>query len=473
MSERIVDEKFVEELDGDRQRRRLLDKNIYSLQQLVEKDSSELLVSPKGRIRSALKKLLFRLIKPALAPFLEHQKQLEREKLQLLSEMWSCAEERLGSLESKLIQVYVKAGESMAQLRKDILEGGGKEIIQTGDDVSAKALREAIEENRCSIKSLQEDVQRLAGDMLSRFDLMIGRLEKDVEALRRDLERHTSLSGKRLEVLKSDIDSIRAQTTALRDRTRLLTRELISDAGIPGEMEPGDIDVLSSQEYAAHQERFRGAPELVARRQRIYIDYFRECDPVLDIGCGRGEFIELLAAEGIAAYGIDSNEKVVKDCREKGLEAEHSDLFDHLKSLKGGSLGGVFAAQLVEHLAPAQLRAFLGQCHRVLRKDGVLVAETLNPESVFALTRYFYQDSSHQAPLPAPLLQFLAELAGFAKVEIRLLTEAPEAERLQAIELESALPAALEAAFARLNSNVDRLNRFLYGHMEYAIIARK
>jgi len=194
---------------------------------------------------------------------------------------------------------------------------------------------------------------------------------------------------------------------------------------------------------------------------------------VLDVGCGRGEFLELLNKEGIGSYGIDTNKQMVKACTERGLNAEAADLFDHVQGLEDGLLGGIFAAQVVEHLDGPRLRGFLREAHRTLRGGGVLIAETVNPESVYALTRFYYLDAGHQAPLPPALLQFLAELAGFSSVEVKLLAELPEEEMLQPLDPGIGLPPALEAAFSRLNADIERLNRFLYGHMEYAIIARK
>jgi len=470
LSERIVDEQFVAELEADSRRRRALDERFARLEQLLERSDEEIVGG--GR----LKRVLFRFLRSALipTPLLEHQREIRAGQLRLLRELWSQASERLDSAEDRLLQLYVKVGESLSALRADILGGVEERIGGLAEEVSGRALREAREESEKRHREVTLEMRRLAADLVSRTDLLTGHLEQEVAALSHDLERHVSFAGERLDGCRTDVDEMRDRLVSVRERVRMLTLELPPPApsfGKPAEGEAGTPP--TDAEYAAHLDRFRGSPDEIARRQRLYIDYFRESAPVLDVGCGRGEFLELLAADGIEAYGIDVNSEIVKANKERGLKVIRADLLEHLRKAKEGSLGGILAAQVVEHLDEPQLRSFLTQSHRVLRDGGVLIAETLNPESIYAMTRYFYQDYTHHAPLPPELLRFYAELAGFAEVEVKMLSEVPEAERLQPVELEAAAPAAIESAFRRLNRDIERLNDFLYGHLEYAVMATK
>ena len=473
MSERIVDERFVAELEADSRRRRALDERFARLEQLLERSDEEIVGG--GRLRRGL----FRFLRSALVPtpLLEHRREIRAEQLRLLRELWSQASERLDSAEDRLLQLYLKVGESLSALRADILGGVEERIGGLAAEVSGRALREAREESEERHREMTLEMRRLAADLVSRTDLLTGHLEQEVAALSHDLERHVGIAGERLEGFRTDVDQMRDRLDSVCERVRMLTRELAPPAppapssGKAAEGEAGTPP--TDAEYAAHQDRFRGSPDEIARRQRLYIDYFRQSAPVLDVGCGRGEFLELLAAEGIEAYGIDVNSEIVKANKERGLKVIKADLLKHLKKVKGGTLGGIFAAQVAEHLDGPRLRTFLREAHRALKDGGVLIAETINPESVFALTRFFYLDASHHAPLPSELLRFYAEQAGFAEVEIRKLSEVPEAERLQPVELEAAAPAAIEAAFRRLNRDIERLNDFLYGYLEYAVVAIK
>jgi len=471
LSKRIVDEDFVRGLEEDRRRRLSLGEHFDSLENLIKRSDREILKSPKGGLRSGLKRFLFRLIAPVLRPFIEHQRALELERLQLLRDLWKQADERLTAAEDRLLQAYIKHGESIAALRVDILSGFNDKVAEARSEAADEALATVQGEIRQQRGETAREMRRFLADVISRTDLVADRIGRDIEMLRLDLKRVSSSSRQRLEGFGTEVERMRERLDEVQKRSRLLARDIAaSDAqqGPPAEFEP-----LQDEEYAAHQDRFRGSHEEIERRQRLYIEYFRDKAPVLDAGCGRGEFLSLLKKEGIGARGIDLNRQMVENCAAHGFDAVQADLFEHLAGLKDNSLGGLFAAQVVEHLDAPQLRTFLQQAQRVLKPGGVLVMETVNPESVFALTQFYYLDATHKAPLPPLLLQFLTERAGFSAVEIKLLSSLPEEEMLRTVEPEAGLPPALEDAFARINADVERLNKFLYGYLEYAVIAEK
>jgi O-antigen chain-terminating methyltransferase len=164
--------------------------------------------------------------------------------------------------------------------------------------------------------------------------------------------------------------------------------------------------------YALFEERFRGSVEEISRAQRFYLDSLRGVPgPVLDAGCGRGELLRLLRAEGIAAVGVDSNPVSVQALHAEGLSAEEGDAIARLEARPPASLGAVTAFQLVEHWPPAEVFRFLQAARRALAPGGVLVAETINADSLSAL-RAFYLDPTHVRPWPPDALRFLAEAAG-------------------------------------------------------------
>ena len=189
----------------------------------------------------------------------------------------------------------------------------------------------------------------------------------------------------------------------------------------------------------------------------------------MDLGCGRGEFLEALRERGLDARGVEGNANVVRECREKGLDVVEGDLVDFLRAQAGGSLGGVFSAQVAEHLPPPVLVAMLAEAHRALRPGGLLLLETVNPRSVTGLLEVFNRDLTHERPLHPDTLRFLAAAAGFADVRVEMRTPVSAESQLQPVPTDG-LP---QPAAAVLNENVARLNALLYGCLEYALVARR
>jgi 2-polyprenyl-3-methyl-5-hydroxy-6-metoxy-1,4-benzoquinol methylase len=175
-------------------------------------------------------------------------------------------------------------------------------------------------------------------------------------------------------------------------------------------------------DYFAFESRMRGPTELVRERQRPYVEDLRAHAPVLDVGCGRGELVALLAAEGVEARGVDADADMVAYARGDGLNVEQGDLLAHLEALDDASLGAIFAGQVVEHLPPSALVRFLELGHAKLRPGGLLIAETINPLSPLALRNYF-ADLTHAQPLVPETLAQLVRHAGFTGVETRYLHE--------------------------------------------------
>ena len=171
-------------------------------------------------------------------------------------------------------------------------------------------------------------------------------------------------------------------------------------------------------DWLAFAERFRGSREYVKERQRVYLPRFQGCQAVLDLGCGRGEFLELLKEAGVPGRGIDQQEEAVALCRRHGLEAERAEIFSYLAELPEGSLDGIFSAQLVEHLPPARVPELIRLCAAGLRRGGLLALETPNPESLAIFATHFYLDPTHQRPVPPALLVFYLEEAGFGGLEV-------------------------------------------------------
>jgi len=189
----------------------------------------------------------------------------------------------------------------------------------------------------------------------------------------------------------------------------------------------------------------------------------------LDIGCGRGEFLELMKENNIKARGIDVNEQFVDYCRQKGLDAELKDGVAELEGLGDNSLGGIFMGQVIEHLEPDYLTRLLELAAKKLEPGAYLVAETPNPTMLSTFSNSFYLDLSHIKPVHPETMRFLMEYYGFEAVEIRYSESSK-------IPYSLALLEAGEAQIPNLktfNEGINLLNQLLFGYQDYIIIGRK
>ena len=220
-------------------------------------------------------------------------------------------------------------------------------------------------------------------------------------------------------------------------------------------------------DYVDFEKKFRGSSKEVCSRIKRYLEYFEEDDTVVDLGCGRGEWLGLLEANGINAIGIDINPDFVSICKEKGLEIEEGNFFDYLESIPDASLDGITAIQVIEHLTPVELARLVKLCYKKLKFGGHVILETQNPMSVSAMTNNFYVDPTHERPVHPRWIEYLMEKAMFTDITI----EFPE----YAWVTEGSIPAleGNEKNIHDFNGKISYLNNLLYGSTDYAIIAVK
>lgn len=211
--------------------------------------------------------------------------------------------------------------------------------------------------------------------------------------------------------------------------------------------------------YTEFENKFRGAEKDIMHRQEVYVHYFKALknvskdQPVLDIGCGRGEFLQVMKANGIAVRGLDLNTTMVKKSRDKGFDVIEQDALSYLQSLEPNTLSAITGFHIVEHIPFADLMNIYTESYRTIKKDGFVLFETPNPENVVVGSLNFHYDPSHLKPIPPQLLAFCLEFCGFQDVEIIRLH--PESEE------------TLEDAF------LQGVNTKLYGPRDYAVIAYK
>ena len=179
--------------------------------------------------------------------------------------------------------------------------------------------------------------------------------------------------------------------------------------------------VIDDALYVSLEDRFRGEASLVSSRQKEYLPYVREfassSNPVLDLGCGRGEWLELLKQEQIPARGVDSNETAVSECLNRGLQVTRSEILQALSDTASNSVGAVTMFQVLEHLPFDAVVQVLRECLRVLTPGGVFIGEIPNCETLRVGASNFWIDPTHQRPLYPAVLEFLATQVGFKSVE--------------------------------------------------------
>ena len=282
-----------------------------------------------------------------------------------------------------------------------------------------------------------------------------------LEAAYRDLTKsqhadfEKSLSVARLDIQKrlwDDLLKMRAEYDAMIHRElRTLRQRVIpleTTASPVAEPPPSGNGI----DWLAFAERFRGSEDHVRSNQQMYAERFAGRRNVLDLGCGRGELLQVLKDAGIPARGIDANPECIALCRDRGLRAEQADLFAFLAS--ADQFDAIVSAQVAEHLPPLRLPELVRLASERLAPGGILAIETPNPECLAILATHFWLDPTHTRPVPAPLLSFWMEEAGLGGIEVVSLNPASES-----------IPA--------VNSLPEDVRQALFGGMDYVIFAHK
>ena len=200
--------------------------------------------------------------------------------------------------------------------------------------------------------------------------------------------------------------------------------------------------------YRDFEERFRGTRADITSRLQVYLPFVEPLKTIyaapiaLDLGCGRGEWLELLQNNGFKAKGVDLDEGMLSACHELNLDVQLGDALDYLRGLEADSLSVVSAFHVVEHIAFETLRELTTEAYRVLKPGGLLILETPNSENLMVGTSSFYLDPTHQRPLPAQLLSFVVEYSGFNRVKTLYLQDSSELTTAQQTSLVNVLGGA-------------------------------
>lgn len=236
-------------------------------------------------------------------------------------------------------------------------------------------------------------------------------------------------------------------------------------------------DPLRSHQYAGFEDLFRGSEVEIASRLSDYVPIFAAASDVLDVGCGRGEMLELLRDAGVSARGVDLNHEMVRRCRDKGFAVTQADGLSYLRSSGPASLGGLIATQVVEHLQPDYLIRFLEAAADALRPGAPIVLETINPACWSAFFDSYLRDLTHVQPVHPDTLKYLVTAAGFNEATIQWRSPYPDSGKLEripdAVRAAAAADLTLAPLITTVDRNADRLNALFFGHRDFAVVARR
>jgi len=278
----------------------------------------------------------------------------------------------------------------------------------------------------------------------------------ELQALKEQLEKQIDELIERLQKSRMDIAQQETRLSRLLDGTDVsATAPVVSREAQTAQREE---DHLLDSLYFSLEDVLRGTPEQIKEEMKVYLPVLQKAgieSDILDIGCGRGEWLQLLREAGFLARGIDQNRIVVQQCKDLSLDVVESEALTYLGSLPDGSLSAVTAFHFAEHLPLEILVRFLDEAARTLKPGGLIILETPNPENLLVGSCNFYLDPTHKNPIPVPTMKLLLEARGFRCQEVLKLHAVSSTK----IEVKDQL--------------TSHLNHFLYGPMNYAVVARK
>jgi SAM-dependent methyltransferase len=354
---------------------------------------------------------------------------------------------------------------------------------------SSKLHQQLLEQTQ-TLEGFLQDLQAAISPRLETIDYRLLAIEQRLTLTEQQLNRiHLPEHGiiqldrldNRLTTVETTITTLQQDYEAYHERLRYIQAQLaqqrrliqaqLSDSRVDPVSDPGALLDRPAPEthgtagdadgfYSAFEEEFRGSQAIIRERLKIYLPLIAEQPgaigaPILDVGCGRGEWLELLQASGYEAIGIDINGAMVVQCQERGLNVQRHDVFEYLRSLPDDSLGGISGFHIVEHLPFDRLVSLMAEAFRVVRPGGFVLFETPNPQNVLVGSFSFYLDPTHRNPIPFEVMRFLLRYSGFEPV-VPIWANLSDIPRL--VE---------DSEVAK------RFNALFYGFMDYAVMGLK
>jgi len=407
----------------------------------------------------------------------------------------------INELSNLVITVHGLSKEKTADLKDQIqtientFEARIRELndrIQVIEEAFEERIRE-LNDRFQMIRELNDRIQVIEEAFEERIRELNDRIQVIVETSKQQFE---NLSGQ-LQVLNEQIQSnvvdhqqLRSAESRVRDQLNVISEQLKSEINylqyrlrkMKNQMGPvnvqeqkrtqaeiKEVNLSENFDYLHFENRFRGSMKDIKERQKPYLPYFIGKQNVLDIGCGRGEFVELLLENSVSCLGIDLNRDMVEFCQDRGLPVQYGDAIEYLKSVEDNHLGGIFMGQVIEHMEFSQILQLVELAYKKLQHGSYLIMESPNPLSLSIYYQTFYVDPTHVKPVHPYTIKYLVEVYGFRESE--LVYSSPIHPSLWLPRLEA--PEDVVRNINEFNEGIRRLNELVYGNLDYAIIAKK
>ena len=355
----------------------------------------------------------------------------------------------------------------------DVVAAGHEAALAQGLASELKAREELMSRVDAEAAARAEIMRGLAAEMGAREHLE--RCLDAETAAREALGQHVVAIANRShsvesEFRQSDIRLLQLRTEVISQTCRVSMLLEEARKRLPAPFSEKQLVTITDEEkhaldaiYVSFEDRFRGTRLEIKERSRVYLPLLQERKigtkrmPILDVGCGRGEWLELLLENDLTAGGVDINRVLLAYCKGAGLNVTEGDILEHLKKLPDRSLGAVTGFHIIEHLPFDILVRVFDETVRVLKPGGIAIFETPNPNNVLVGSHNFYMDFTHRNPLPSLTTQFVLEARGLCDVQVLNLHPYPESLQLPDDGTEL----------------TKRFNDYFYGPQDYAVIGRK
>jgi O-antigen chain-terminating methyltransferase len=409
---------------------------------------------------------------------------LERAEQEALRKQAEKLQSRLQELECAVKSQAIAFWKQEAILQRQNIDIGDSSALIQAATEDIDALKSCGQDRDCCLNDLRASWERTAGnleELRASCERSSVESEQQKTALQEMhnlvLEQAAALKAKDARIDQLETHLAQLKTSSVIQETRLRTllgaaQRQSSPTGTPELMTAGAAgpDWALESLYVLFEDQFRGSRNEIKERLRFYLPRIRHVGPngqIVDMGCGRGEWLELLHEEGLRAQGLDANPAIVAECRRRGLEVTEAEALAYLRSLPDSSLSAVTGFHIIEHMPWQKLVSVLDETVRVLRPGGVLIFETPNPENLIVGSCNFHADPTHYKPLFPLTLQFLAEHRGLVNVEIIRLNQRWWArDPLQFLPPDHALAATL-------NPLIELAKERFYSAPDFAVIGSK
>ncbi len=344
------------------------------------------------------------------------------------------------------------------------------DIAKYTDSRDAQNFWELVRKIDVDTTKALERIERIADEQSGDLRGSERRLIESLEAARRELSASLAQLQTAAAQQEGKLSVLEGVASGLE---KIMARIAVPEVSKLPPASAAEIPEMADYRYLLLENRFRGSEDEISRRLSHYPALFSGAQlPVLEIGGGRGELQKLFSAQGIRSYMVDMDAAMVEAAKAAGADARIGDGIQHLAACSDKSLSGVIAVQVVEHLTRKQLEQLFALAASKVSPGGTVVFETINPQSVLALSSNYFRDPTHVFPMHPDTMRYMMELAGFKDIEVRYLSPVPEEAKLRKVPTSEYMSPDWAYAVELINHNCEQLNALLYGCQDYCIIGR-